>query len=581
MKPALEPRRTQIGPYQLLAKIGEGGMGIVHLAKMDGPAGFNKLAVVKELRADHLDSPQFLQMFLDEARLAARLTHPNVVHTYGANEEHGRLFLAMEYLDGQPWSRVRRALWERSSLPLELHIKVLAEVLAGLHYAHELRDYDGSALRVVHCDMSPQNVFVTYDGQVKLVDFGVARGVTRTAELDPNVIMGKLAFIAPEQARGGEVDRRADVFSVGVMLWEAMAKRRFAEGQNAAELRERRLAGSETRARELIPKPPAALAAICDRALALDPSDRFATAAEFREALLGFLSEDMQDSDHAHLGEMISRAFADDRGRIHALIERSLKSNPPPPKSSIQDLAPVTPANDQAEHTIRADLTELASVSRIRNEVAVIEASNSASIRLRRSKRRSAAWTAGAAALLVPITWWLLRPSAEPTSTRTTAITATPLPPSVPVAPPIENPWQEPQPSATSVQLVITANPTESVLWLDGVVLPGNPYAARVRSDGALHVVRAQAPGQATQERTITLERDRVISFNLAPARNTRGRKPALPVLSVAGAPSPQPSTHVDSVSPPRPRARVVEAFDAPLRTNQYSRPIYDEDPYR
>src|ERR1700759_3875497 len=184
-------RRTHIGPYQVLAKIGEGGMGTVYLTKMDGPAGFNKLAVVKELRADLTGSKALVEMFLHEARLAARLTHPNVVHTYGANEQDGGLYLAMEYLDGQPWSRIRHALWQRGSLPFGLHVKVLAEILAGLHYAHELRDYDGTPLQVVHCDVSPQNVFVTYDGQVKVVDFGVARAASGEKKSGGKLLIGK------------------------------------------------------------------------------------------------------------------------------------------------------------------------------------------------------------------------------------------------------------------------------------------------------------------------------------------------------------------------------------------------------
>jgi serine/threonine protein kinase len=191
-KPPSDGPRTQIGPYQLIAKIGEGGMGTVWLTKLPGPAGFNKLAVVKELRADLAGSPAFVEMFLNEARLAARLTHPNVIHTYGANEDRGRLYIAMEYLDGQPWSQVRHVLWTNRSLPLALHLKVLADALTGLHYAHELRDYDGTPLQVVHRDMSPQNVFVTYDGLVKVVDFGVARALP-SPRLTPPPPAGSLA----------------------------------------------------------------------------------------------------------------------------------------------------------------------------------------------------------------------------------------------------------------------------------------------------------------------------------------------------------------------------------------------------
>jgi serine/threonine-protein kinase len=274
--------RTQIGPYQLIAKIGEGGMGTVWLTKLPGPAGFNKLAVVKELRADLTGSDAFVDMFLNEARLAARLTHPNVIHTYGANEDRGRLYIAMEYLDGQPWSQVRHALWVNRSLPLALHLKVLADALTGLHYAHELRDYDGTALQVVHRDMSPQNVFVTYDGLVKVVDFGVARALPSprltppppAGSLFPSaapprkseapMFVGKVAYSGPEQIRGETVDRRADVFAVGVMLWEALAGRRLMEtdGQDRLEAVRKRANEPAPRIRDVVSSMPRVLSDI-------------------------------------------------------------------------------------------------------------------------------------------------------------------------------------------------------------------------------------------------------------------------------------------------------------------------------
>jgi eukaryotic-like serine/threonine-protein kinase len=584
-----QPRRSSIGPYQLLAKIGEGGMGTVHLTKMDGPAGFNKLAVVKELRSDLLGSAAFLEMFLNEARLAARLAHPNVVHTYGADEESGRLYLAMEYLDGQPWSRIRHVLWERGTLPHDLHVKVLAEVLSGLHYAHELRDYDGTALQVVHCDMSPQNVFVTYDGQVKLVDFGVARAVTGSERPDADMIVGKLAYIAPEQARGEEVDRRADIFAVGVMLWEALSGKRFVDDKDWKEIRRKRSTGAEPRLRDVVPDVPTALAEICDRALALDPKDRYATAAEFREALLGCLAEDYQDVDSARLSELVSDAFSKERAKVHALIERHLKQ-PSSLTSSIEDLvASLHP--EPIEHTIKADLSELASVSRLRDDAAVAEASNSASIRLER-KKGPLAIIGVAAAILVLGAWAITGRDSEPKSDA--VATNPPAPPvsqpksSQPGAPlPAANLHVATQPVAApvlaqTVPLVISATPAEAVLYMDGLPLHSNPYAASVRADGEMHLIRAIGPGLQSQERVITLDRERVVSFDLT-ARTVRvnvrsTRRPSSSSGASAVAPAPAP------VEAPTPRvasrARSND-FDADLKTENKPREIYDEDPYR
>jgi len=584
--------RTQIGPYRLLAKIGEGGMGTVHLSKMDGPAGFNKLAVVKELRPELSGSPEFREMFLNEARLAARLTHPNVVHTYGANEDQGRMYLAIEYLDGQPWSRIRHALWERSALPFNLHVKVLAEALAGLHYAHELRDYDGKPLQVVHCDMSPQNVFVTYDGQVKVVDFGVARAVTAKERANSGMIVGKLGYIAPEQARGETVDRRADVFAVGVMLWEALAGRKFVESQDIKSVRRRRSAGDEPRVREVVPNVPPALSDICDRALALDPEERFATAVEFREALLGYLAEDVQDVDHSRLGALVSEAFSDERARVHAIIERHMKERSTI-TSSIEDLVSSLHP-EPGEHTLRADLSELATVSRLRDDQMVVEASHSASIRIQPSKRPLVIGAVAAAVLFLGGMWVFGSDDSPPAA----AGVVTPLgsppgpglatpnqPPSAASAAVAARPGQSPV-APESVSLVITASPPEAVLYMDGLPLRGNPYTARVRPDGELHLIRATGPGLQSQERVITFDRERVVTFNLSAARGAApvrasvrpNRRPAAhAAASQADEPAPVPPAEANEIA--RPAANDV--FDVDLRATQKNREIYDEDPYK
>jgi len=209
-----------LGKYRLIAELGHGGMAEVFLAVAQGPAGFNKLTVIKQIRPQLADDPEFLSMFLDEARLAARLNHPQIVQTNEVGHEANRYFIAMEYLEGQPLNRVVNRVG-RERFPLAMHIGLLADTLAGLHYAHDLTDYDGTPLEVVHRDVTPHNIFITYEGQVKVVDFGIAKAMNSSSETKTGVLKGKVAYMAPEQARGEKVDRRADVFSVGVMLWEA------------------------------------------------------------------------------------------------------------------------------------------------------------------------------------------------------------------------------------------------------------------------------------------------------------------------------------------------------------------------
>ena len=361
---ALASRASRLGPYELFAKIGEGGMGTVYLAQMQGGlAGFNKLAVVKELRADLVGSSAFVNMFLDEARLAARLTHPNVVHTYGADEDAGHLYIAMEYLDGQPWSRVRHRLWANRTLPLAIHLRVLADALAGLHHAHELQDFDGSPLSVVHCDMSPHNLFVTYDGQVKVVDFGVARAAHVSRRVSPGLFLGKLSYCAPEQARGEEVDRRADIFAVGVMLWEALTGRRFATGDHTSAIRSARARGREPSAREVAPSIPRVLADICDRALSTSPADRFATAAEFREQLASYLAQHWRGADD--LGALVAENFEQERARVRTLVTARLQGHG---RGGIANLVEAAEGDRYGENTLAADLSHLASVTRLSDD---------------------------------------------------------------------------------------------------------------------------------------------------------------------------------------------------------------------
>ncbi len=267
-------------------ELGKGGMGVVHLAMSRGPQGFTKLLVLKIMRRELLGEPDLLQMFLEEARISARLAHPNIVHVFEVGEHEGCPCIVMEYLEGQPLSSMLVRAPEKPPLPL--HLQVLAKALAGLHAAHELRDYDGTSLKLVHRDVSPHNVFVLFDGQVKVLDFGIAKAVGSEIETRTGSPKGKIRYMSPEQLIRDPLDRRADVFSVGVLMWEALARRRM-----WGEMEE----GEVTRAllnRKIPPLPegnhiPAELRAICARALAPDPADRYPTAEAFQRDIEKYL----------------------------------------------------------------------------------------------------------------------------------------------------------------------------------------------------------------------------------------------------------------------------------------------------
>ncbi|MEY4581691.1 MAG: hypothetical protein RL701_6394 [Pseudomonadota bacterium] len=311
----------RLGRYNLLEPLAQGGMGAIHLAASGGLGEFHKLLVIKELRPDLSRSPGFVDMFLAEAKLAARLNHPNIVQTLEAGQDGQRYFIAMEFLDGQPLHQLLRRMKDGPPIPLALRLLILCEVLSGLHYAHELRDYNDTPLQIVHRDVSPPNVFLTYHGQVKIVDFGIAKAVDSEHRTEAGVFKGKFSYAAPEQVSGRRVDRRCDVFAVGVILWELLAERRFATGLPTKAALEARLNGSERRILAVAPDTDPALAAICDRALHVDVEQRYPSAEAFRADLEQYLATHGERPQPAQLGALIRERFAVERETSHRLIQ--------------------------------------------------------------------------------------------------------------------------------------------------------------------------------------------------------------------------------------------------------------------
>jgi serine/threonine protein kinase len=317
-----------VGKYRLIASLGQGGMATVYLAVVMGTSGFRKLAVVKLLRPEIAVDAEFVSMFLDEARLCARLSHPNIVHTYDVGVDKLGYVLAMEYLDGVSYhAGIAKLSKNGGPLKFPLQAKILLEVLEGLRYAHELPDYDGRSLQIVHRDVTPQNIFLTYNGQVKLLDFGIAKTAASSVNTATGVIKGKLTYMAPEQARGDAVDARTDLYAVGVMLWEAIAgKRRWPTGLSQPALFLRLATGE-------LPENPGGAALgyppefddIAMKALAPKPEDRFQTAIEFSAAMEQAMRK-MEPVALRDLGTMLSEAFAQGRERMRNAIEEQFRS---------------------------------------------------------------------------------------------------------------------------------------------------------------------------------------------------------------------------------------------------------------
>ncbi len=290
------------------------------LAVMDAGCGARRLVVLKRIWPELASDPEFMTMFMDEARLSVRLDHPNLVRTFEVVDDADGVAIAMEYLDGQPLTRVLNRLRDSGGLSIPLRLRILSSVLAGLDHAHALTDLDGTSLGVVHRDVSPQNVFVTYVGQVKLVDFGVAKTLAASHHTCPGALKGKLAYMAPEQLQAGPIDRRADLFAVGVMLWEMLAQRRMWQGMSEVQIVTHLSLGLPFPTLPSEASVPAGLDAICARALHPNPDLRYQTAAEM-EMDLDRVSVGAADSHARDLGKIVAHAFADDRTARQALIE--------------------------------------------------------------------------------------------------------------------------------------------------------------------------------------------------------------------------------------------------------------------
>jgi len=282
---AARETRTVVGRYTIFGEIASGGMATVHYGRLLGPVGFSRTVAIKRLHPQYAKDPEFVAMFLDEARLAARIQHPNVVPTLDIVATEGELFLVLEYVQGETLARLVRATRDRGErVPPQVAAAIITQALHGLHAAHEAKDERGTPLGIVHRDVSPQNVLVGVDGVARVLDFGVAKAAVRLQTTREGQLKGKLAYMAPEQL-GGHVDRLTDIYAVGVLLWEALTTQRLYEANNEGELLRKVLLGRPDPPSAHAPGLPPAVDPIVLRALELDPKKRFQTAREMAIAI--------------------------------------------------------------------------------------------------------------------------------------------------------------------------------------------------------------------------------------------------------------------------------------------------------
>jgi serine/threonine-protein kinase len=310
----------QIGRYSISHQIAAGGMATVHLARLAGPVGFSRVVAVKHLHPHLSGDPQFKAMLIDEARLAARVRHPNVVPILDVVVHDAELFLVMEYVQGEALGYLRRAARQQAAaIPFPIASAIMVGALQGLHAAHEARDEGGRLLNLVHRDFSPPNILVGVDGIAMVLDFGVAKAMQNIQESRPGTVKGKSSYMAPEQIRGESIDRRVDIFAAGVVLWELLTGHRLFGGATEQERMYRVLNAGDVPAPSTVAAGvPAALDTLTLKALKPNPADRHQTALEMAEALEAAVTPASQRA----VGEWVGRTAASSLARRAELLKR-------------------------------------------------------------------------------------------------------------------------------------------------------------------------------------------------------------------------------------------------------------------
>jgi serine/threonine protein kinase len=318
--------RRRLDRYELIAEIASGGMGVVLLGRIAGAGGFERLFAIKMMHPHLTEEPQFVAMLLDEARLAAKIHHPNVVATVDVCAAGSSYCLVMDYVNGFQLLDIL----DHPQIPAQKRIRVvlraLVDVMSGLEAAHNLRGDDGLPLGIVHRDVSPQNVLIGLDGVARLTDFGIALAASRISASRPGMIKGKPGYMAPEQARAGKVDRRADLWALGVMLWEAVAGRRLFVADTEAAIVLKVIEEPIPPLHQVLPGTPPEIDAICSRALQRDPNQRYASAREMAADIehaagpLGLIADSHEVSD------LIRQTFAAQIDHRRRAIRRHIQA---------------------------------------------------------------------------------------------------------------------------------------------------------------------------------------------------------------------------------------------------------------
>jgi TonB family protein len=550
----------RFGQYTLLERIAVGGMAEVWKARMRGVEGFQKTVAIKRILPHMTDNAEFVGMFIDEAKLAAQLTHPNIVHIYDLGKLGRDYYIAMEYVDGRDLRSLLNAGRRKGMpLPLGLSLLIAARVASALDYAHRKRDFEDQELGLVHRDVSPQNVLLTGDGDVKLCDFGIAKAVSKASQTQMGALKGKLQYMSPEQAWGRPVDSRSDLFSLGAVLFEMVTGERLFTGESEISVLESVRQGHTRRPSQVDPAVPREVDEIVARALGIDPKDRFQSAGEMKQRLEAALSALAPATSPTDLGLYIRRVMEP------GTVERAEPLAPPPAPSPWPAEPPAaTPFAAAAPPAYAPDPEMPAEAFQAVTPVGPVKVGEEGG-----RKSRTLLYAAIAALIVIAIlTFFLLnRKSAAPPPPAGAATPAVPAP--VPAANPAANPVTGQVPSALPAgQNAPAANPVDLKAIMDQQ-LAAKEAELRQKRDQQLkelekQVAAAKAAGQPPPA---------TVPAPAAAAPEQSPPQPAPVETAPPPAPAPEPVAQKEPEPPPKvqekkpepeaPRTRAGELVEA------------------
>ncbi len=496
----------QLGKHRIVAKLATGGMASVYLARLVGPANFENLVVLKRMLPHLAEDPKFREMFADEARTVARIRHPNVVRTFELVDERDELYLVMEYLEGETLQKLCRTLAvqkETLSIPLACH--VVAEAAAGLHAAHELQGEEGENLGVVHRDVSPHNLFVGFDGSVKVIDFGIAKSLDQANQTSTGEVKGKFAYMSPEQVAGQATSRRTDVFALGVVLWEMLAFRRLFARENQL-VTMRAVADEETPPpSHYVSTVPKALDEICSKCLAKRPEDRYASMLELRRDLLAYLRTTGAHDAQGEIASMMQTLFERSIAQRKELVRASRREDT---RTGRMPSLEKGPAEEASGIPVSID------------PVAPVPARQSALAPEAPTGRR--VWIVGgtiaiAIALALVVGTALLSSGRSPgTTPAPSELAAAPEHPPAPQpsATPPEEP-EPPPPTLASIALTIESDPPGALVAIDGIARGNAPLTVPIPTGAEPLSLELTLAGRRTTTTRFVPDHDQTLRIDL------------------------------------------------------------------